>query len=98
MLRLVCVTLRVNMCVMERLNLSLDDSLFEELTRLARVEKVAVAGVARRLLQEALAHRRRLDLQRTMAAAYAAGSRDPEELETLREMQGGQDELLGEDE
>lgn len=84
----------VNMRVMERLNLSLDDALFVELSRLAKQEKVAVAGVARRLLQEALAHRKRLDLQRTMAAAYAAGARDPEDLETLRAMQGAQDDLL----
>ena len=83
---------------MERLNLSLDDLLFQELSRLARAEKRAVAGVAKQLLNEALAHRRRQELQRKMAAAYAAGARDPEELESLREMQGGQDDLAKDDE
>ena len=79
---------------MERLNLSLERELVAELNKLAKAEKVGVAGVARRLLHEAIAYRKRLDLQRTMAAAYAAGATDPEELETLRGMQGGQDELL----
>lgn len=79
---------------MERLNLSLERELVAELNKLAKAEKVGVAGVARRLLHEAIAYRKRLDLQRTMAAAYAAGAIDPEELETLRGLQGGQDELL----
>ena len=79
---------------MARLNLSLDDRLFEELTRLANTKKIAVAGIARRLLQEAVAHRRRRELHRTMAAAYAAGAKDPEELETLRALQNGRDDLL----
>lgn len=90
-----CVNVRARM---ERLNLSLDPSLFAELTRLAKAEGTAVAGVARRLLQEAVAQRRRLDLQQRMSAAYAAGAKDPEETETLREMQGGQDDLIGKDE
>lgn len=79
---------------MERLNLSLDDRLFAELTRLAKAEGSAVAGVARRLLQEAISHRSRLDLHQKMAAAYAAGAKDPEELETLRGLEGGQDDLI----
>lgn len=83
---------------MERLNLSLDDRLFAELTRLAKAEGGAIAGVARRLLQEAIAHRRRLDLHQKMAAAYAAGARDPEELEALRELEGGQDDLIRKEE
>ena len=79
---------------MERLNLSLEEDLFAELTRLAKAENVGLAGVARRLLREAVVQRKRIELQRTMAAAYAAGARDPEERKTLREMQGAQDELL----
>jgi len=46
------------------------------------------------LIQEALDHRRRRDLQERMSAAYAASAADPEERETLLEMQVLQDELL----
>lgn len=79
---------------MERLNLSLDKGLLSEIEGVAKDEKCGVATAARQLLSEALLHRRRRELQRRMAAAYAAGARDPEDLAALSDLQGGQDDVL----
>jgi hypothetical protein len=65
---------------MSRLNLTLDTDTLVWLERHAAQEKVAVASLARRLLQAAVNGRAALDRRRKLAQDYAAGRDDAAEL------------------
>ena len=68
------------MSVMPRLNLTLDDDTFARLDRHAKRQGARRAGLARRILCEALDSREALERRKTLAAAYTAGRRDARQL------------------
>ena len=74
--------------VMARLNMTLDDDTYTALKRYAKKQGAPQATVARRLLAEALARKRAAELQRKLAADYAAEREGTEKL--LAEMEGSQ--------
>jgi hypothetical protein len=77
---------------MARLNLTLDRDTWERLGEQARASGERRAGLARRLLREALNEREALERRRRVARDYAAGRKDATEL--IRELEAGQLELL----
>ncbi len=79
---------------MERLNLTLDPETMKTLRALARTEKTGIAEATRRLIQEAIRRRKRLELERRMAADHLAGANDPEERELVAEATAAADELM----
>lgn len=84
------------MCVMERLNLTLDEGTLGALTRHARRDGRPRAALARELISEALARREALARQRKLAQDYAAGRDDA--LELFAELETAQLELLDDEE
>lgn len=80
------------MCVMERLNLTLDAGTSGTLARHARDLKKPRATLARELIREALARREALDHQRRLARDYAAGRNDAKQL--LADLEMAQIDLL----
>ena len=68
------------MSVMPRLNLTLDDDTFARLGRHAKRQGAPRAGLARRILREALDLREALERRKTLAADYTAGRRDARQL------------------
>ena len=83
------------MRVMERLNLTLDDSTSSALSQHARREGKPRAALARELICEAIARRDLLAAQRKLARDYAAGRADATEI--LNELETAQLELLGDE-
>lgn len=83
------------LCVMERLNLTLDESTSGALARHARREGKPRAALARELIREAIARREALDSQRRLARDYAAGRSDAKQL--LKDLEAAQLELLDRD-
>ncbi len=65
---------------MSRLNLTLDPDTLAWLERHAARERLAVAALARRLLQEAVDQHETLARRRKLAADYAAGRDDVREV------------------
>lgn len=65
---------------MPRLNLTLDDDTFASLDRHAKRQGARRAGLARRILREALDSREALERRKKLAAAYTAGRRDARKL------------------
>jgi metal-responsive CopG/Arc/MetJ family transcriptional regulator len=65
---------------MPRLNLTLDTDTFTRLDRHARRQGARRAGLARRILREALDAREALERRKKLAAAYTAGRTDAREL------------------
>jgi len=80
---------------MSRLNLTLDDDTHAWLTKHASRANVAIASLARELLQEAVLRRESLVRRRKLAADYAAGRDDVTEL--LGELEAPQLEGLLDD-
>ena len=79
------------MCVMSRLNLTLDADTEAWLARHATREGTPRATLARSLLREALAHREALARRKKLAADYAAGRDDTRDL--LADLEPGALEL-----
>ena len=77
---------------MSRLNLTLDDDTQDWLKRHAKQERVPLAAFARKLLGEAVASREALARRRKLAADYAAGREDAQEI--LRDLERPQLEAL----
>lgn len=65
---------------MPRLNLTLDNDTFDRLDRHAKRQGARRAGLARRILREALDSREALERRKKLAAAYTAGRRDARKL------------------
>lgn len=82
--------------VMERLNLTLDESTSGALARHARREGKPRATLARELIREAFARREALERERKLARDHAAGRSDARQL--LRDLEAAQLELLGDEE
>lgn len=82
--------------VVERLNLTLDESTSGALARHARREGKPRAALARELIREAIARREALERERKLAADYAAGRSDARQL--LRDLEAAQLELLDDEE
>ena len=84
------------MCVMARLNLTLDPDTEAKLARHAAERSTARAALARELLREALERREAQAARRKLAADYAAGLADARAL--LRDLEAAQVELMGDEE
>lgn len=80
---------------MNRLNLTLDDSVWSALSEHARLQGLALATAARGLIQEALDRRNQLARHKQLAADYAADRNDT--ILLLAEIEGPQYELLGDE-
>jgi metal-responsive CopG/Arc/MetJ family transcriptional regulator len=65
---------------MPRLNLTLDDHTFARLDRHAKSQGARRAGLARRILREALDSREALERRKTLAADYTSGRRDAQKI------------------
>jgi len=65
---------------MPRLNLTLDADTFSRLDRYARRQGGRRAGLARRILRDALNSREALERRKKLAADYTAGRRDSRQL------------------
>ena len=83
------------LCVMSRLNLTLDNDTEMQLADYARKLGKPRARLARELLREGLSRRKAQDRRRQLAEDYAADREDVEEL--LGELEGLQTDLLGEE-
>ena len=79
-------------CVMARLNLTLDDDTFRRLDRHTKRSGKPIAALARELLREGLAQREAAERRKQLAADYAAGRRDARAL--LKDLEAGQLELM----
>ena len=75
-------------CVMERVNLTLDPATAKRLVTHAKTHNYSRAAFARLLLREALDHRDALARTRKLARDYAAGR--PDAVEILRELESAQ--------
>jgi metal-responsive CopG/Arc/MetJ family transcriptional regulator len=84
------------MRVMDRLNLTLDESTSGALDRHARREGKPRAALARELIREAIAQREALERERKLARDYAAGRSDARQL--LQDLEAAQLELLDDEE
>lgn len=82
--------------VVERLNLTLDESTSGALARHARREGKPRAALARELIREAIARRETLERARKLARDYAAGRSDARQL--LQDLETAQLELLEDEE
>ncbi len=80
------------MCVMTRLNLTLDTDTLLRLKSYAELIGVQRTTAARQLLLEALSRRERIEAQRSLAADYAEGRLDSRAI--LSDLEVGQLELL----
>ncbi len=85
----------VILCIMSRLNLTLDNDTETQLEGYARKLGKPRARLARELLREGLSRRAAQDRRRQLAEDYAADREDVEEL--LGELEGLQNDLLGEE-
>ena len=85
----------VIICVMSRLNLTLDDDTATQLEGYAKKLGKPQARLARELLREGLSRRAAQERRRQLAEDYAADREDVEEL--LGELEGLQNDLLGEE-
>jgi len=83
------------MRVVDRLNLTLDESTSAALVRHARREGKPRAALARELIREAIARRETLERERKLARDYAAGRSDARQL--LQDLEAAQLELLDEE-
>ena len=84
------------MRVVERLNLTLDESTSGALARHARREGKPRAALARELIREAIARREALERERKLASDYAAGRSEARQL--LQDLEAAQLELLDDEE
>ncbi len=80
-------------CVMSRLNLTLDDDTAMQLEDYAKKLGTPRARLARELLREGLYHRAAQERRRQLTKDYANDREDVEEL--LGELEGPQTDLLG---
>ena len=65
---------------MARVNLTLDSDTYQGLQRFAKRERARVATFARSLLREGISRREAAEQARKLAADYAAGRPDAEEI------------------
>ncbi|MBI4472448.1 MAG: CopG family transcriptional regulator [Acidobacteria bacterium] len=83
-------------CVMARVNLTLDEETFRELDRHTKRVGKPRATVARELVREALASRTAAERRRRLAADYAAGRADARA--ALKDLESAQLELMDDEE
>jgi hypothetical protein len=81
---------------MARINLTLDEGTYSEITKHAGRLRIPRARLAKELLSEALARRAAADRRRKLAGDYAAGRRDERAL--LNDLEVAQLELLDDEE